>query len=205
MGRFRIAILGLTAALLVAPVSAFEFPSLRQPNWQELSPQQKQTLAPLGPEWDQMDDARRKKWVGIAARYPHLTPEEQARIQNQMREWAKLSPQQRKAVREKYKAMRKAPADKRSTRELWERYQELPEEERQRLQQEAKARAEAAALARKREAAKKARQPAPVLPAQTALPAYPIAPIQQAPAPVITLTPVLVIESSPASVGPTQP
>lgn len=205
MGRFRIAILGLTAALLVAPVSAFEFPSLRQPAWQELSPQQKQTLAPLRPEWDQMDDARRKKWVGIAARYPHLKPEEQARIQKQMGEWAKLSPQQRKAVREKYKAMRKTPADKRSTRELWERYQELPEEERQRLQQEAKARAEAAAQARKREAAKKARRPAAVLPAQTPLPAYPIAPIQQAPAPVITLTPVPVIESPPASVAPSQP
>jgi hypothetical protein len=106
MGRFRIAILGLTATLLVTPVSAFEFPTLRQPAWHELSSQQREILAPLGSEWDRMDDARRKKWMGIAARYPHLTPEEQTRVQNQMGGWSKLSPQQKQAVREKYKALR---------------------------------------------------------------------------------------------------
>ena len=205
MGRFRIAILGLTAALLVTPATAFEFPTLRQPTWQELSPQQKQILAPLGTEWDQMDDARRKKWVGIAARYPHLTLDEQTRIQGQMQEWAKLSPQQRKAVREKYKAMRKAPPEKRSTREQWERYQELPEEEKLRLQKEAKARADAAAQAKKRAAAEKARQPAAVLPPQVAKPGYPIAPVQQAPAPVITVIPTPVIQPPPPLATPVQP
>jgi exonuclease VII large subunit len=188
MGRFLIAILGLTAILAANPAAGFEFPSLRQPTWQELSPQQKQILEPLGPEWDQMDDARRKKWVGIAARYPHLTQDEQARIQEQMPKWSKLTPQQKLVIRQKYKAFREAPPDKRqSLREQWERYQQLPPEERQRLQEEAERRKEEE---RKRLAQEKSRQATSVLSAKVLKPGYPLVPIQQAPAPVITLTPL---------------
>jgi exonuclease VII large subunit len=196
MGRFRIAILGLTATLLVTPVSAFEFPTLRQPAWHELSSQQREILAPLGSEWDRMDDARRKKWMGIAARYPHLTPEEQTRVQNQMGGWSKLSPQQKQAVREKYKALRQAPADKRQNlREQWERYQQLPPEEKQRLQEEAAQRKEE----QKRAAREKSRQATSVLSAKVLKPGYPLAPIQQAPAPVINLAPTPVPEAAPVA------
>ena len=94
------------------------------------------------------------------------------------------------AVREKYKAMRKAPPEKRSTREQWERYQELPEEEKQRLQQEAKAPRKPLRRRKSVPLAEKARQPAVrYCRPQAAKPGYPIAPVQQAPAPVITVTP----------------
>lgn len=193
MGRLRLAILGLTAALLVTPVIAFEFPSLRQPNWQELSAQQKQILAPLGPEWDQMEDARRRKWLGIAARYPHLTADEQARVQTQMGEWAKLTPQQKQAVRAKYKALQQAtPAQRAAMREQWEKYQELPEEEKQRLQAEA-ARKKAEAQQQARE---KARQATSVLSAKALRPGFPSIPVQQLPAPVSTIAPATVAPSS---------
>lgn len=188
MGRFHIAILGLTAALslFVTPVHAFEFPSLRQPDWQELSPQQKQILAPLNDEWNSMDDDRRRKWLGIAARYPHLNKEEQGRVQSQMSEWAKLTPQQKQAIRARYKALRQAPPEKRaSLREQWEKYQELPEEERQRLQEEA-ARKKAEAQQRARE---KSRHATSVLSAKSLRPGYPSIPAQQAPAPVTTIAP----------------
>lgn len=208
MGRLFIVSIGLIGALLVTPVAAFEFPSLRQPSWQELSAQQKNILAPLGPEWDAMDDARRKKWMGIAGRYPHLSQDEQTRIQSQMREWAKLTPRQRLIVREKYRAMRKIPADKRgNVREQWERYLELPEEEKQRLQEEARSRQRA-----KQQAYEKSRQATSKLSAQALKPGYPLAPIQQAPAPVITLTPSLIPQQSipippafPADVGGAAP
>lgn len=200
MGRFRIAILGLTAALLVTPVSAFEFPTLRQPTWQELSPQQKQVLAPLSEDWDRMEDARRKKWVSIAARYPHLTPEEQARIQSQMQEWAKLTPQQRQRVRDKYKALKKAPAGTRQAlREQWELYQQLPPEEKQRLQEEA---AQRKAEAR-REAQEKSRQATSILSNKVLMPGYASIPVQQLPAPVITVSPVPV--PAPAASFPPPP
>lgn len=203
MGRFRIAILGLTAALLVTPVSAFELPTLRQPDWQELSLQQKQILAPLSDEWNRMDDDRRRKWLGIAARYPHLSKAEQARIHSQMGEWARLTPQQKQAIRAKYKALRQAPPEKRaSLREQWEKYLELPEEERLRLQEEAaRKKAEAQQQARER-----ARQATSVLSAKSLRPGLPSIPAQQIPAPVTTIAPAAVsappAEAAPAAEAP---
>lgn len=191
MGRHLIASIGLIIALLTPTVFAFEFPALRQPNWQELSPQQKRVLAPLAPEWNSMDDLRRKKWMGIAARYSGLTPDEQARIQSQMQEWANLSPAQRTEIREKYRALRKASAGKRqSLREQWEQYQQLPAEEKQRLQEEAARRK--AEL--RRQARERSRQATSVLSAKVLKPGYPLAPVQQPPAPVENIVPVPVPE-----------
>lgn len=200
MGRFFIASIGLTVALLTTPpVSAFEFPALRQPNWHELSPQQKHVLAPLADEWDSLDDARRKKWIGIAARYPGLTPEEQSRAQGQMQEWANLSPAQRTAIREKYKALHKAAAGKGlSLREQWALYQQLPPEEKQRLQEEAARRK----AERRRQALEKSRQATSVLSAKVLKPGYPLAPVQQAPAPVVNIAPVPVPAAPEAATAP---
>ena len=39
-----------------------------QPSWEELKPQQKEALAPLAQEWNSMDAAKKKKWLGIAKR-----------------------------------------------------------------------------------------------------------------------------------------
>ena len=67
-------------------------------------------LAPLQPEWGQLDTLRRKKWVSIADRYPTMKPAEQQRLQKRMQEWAKLTPDERRAAREKYQSLKKAPA-----------------------------------------------------------------------------------------------
>ncbi|MBX9849118.1 MAG: DUF3106 domain-containing protein [Rhodocyclaceae bacterium] len=199
MGQRILAILGLIGALVTLPAAAYELPMLKQPSWHELSPQQRQILAPLAAEWDQMEAVRRKKWVGIAGRYPHMTAEEQTRIQYQMREWIRLSPQQRIVAREKYKALRNAPADQRANiREQWLRYQELPGEEKLRLQEEAARQKEEA----RKQAHEKAKRATSVLSAKVAKPGYPVAPIQQAPAPVSTLTPKPV---APAETTPAHP
>jgi hypothetical protein len=89
-----------------------------------LKPEQQKILAPLAPEWDRMDAVRRKKWVEIADKYPRMKPQEQQRLQKRMVDWAKLTPAQRAAARDKYQAMKKLPPDKR--REVtaqWQRYQ----------------------------------------------------------------------------------
>ena len=65
-----------------------------QPGWTELSAQQKSVLAPLSGTWDRMENYRRKKWLGIAQRFPAMAPDEQRRVQGQMQEWAKLTPEQ---------------------------------------------------------------------------------------------------------------
>ena len=95
-----------------------------RPVWSELTHAQQQVLAPLAREWDSMDAARRKSWVTIADRYPKMKAQEQQRLQKRLADWAKLTPAQRKAAREKYQMLQKLPPDKR--REVsaqWERYQ----------------------------------------------------------------------------------
>lgn len=107
-----------------------------QPGWSLLSTQQKIILAPLVGDWDQMENIRRKKWLGIAERFPKMTPEEQARVQERMREWVALTPAQRAKVRDSYKEFNQLDADKKlAVKKKWEAYSNLSEEEKVRARQ----------------------------------------------------------------------
>jgi len=130
--------LALTLAL-GNPASAEIIPPLKQPKWTELTPQQRDVLAPLSSEWDKLESYRRKKWLGIALRYPTLSLEEQQRLQRRMKAWATLSPEDRKRAREQYKTLQKAPLEQRQVvKQKWQEYESLPDAEKQRLQKEAK-------------------------------------------------------------------
>ena len=95
-----------------------------RPAWSELTPAQQKVLAPLQPDWDSLDTTRRRKWVGIAERYPKMKPAEQQRLQKRMTDWAKLTPAQRQEAREKYLEIKKLPAKKRQeVKAQWEQYQ----------------------------------------------------------------------------------
>ena len=140
MARARFFGLVVAVALWVAsPLGhAVVTPPLPQPSWAELSQEQKSILAPLAGEWDKMDGFRRKKWLGIAQRYPSLGADEQARMQRRMTDWAKLTPEERKRAREKYQSLQKAPPEKKeAVKQKWEEYKELPESEKSRLNAEA--------------------------------------------------------------------
>lgn len=107
-----------------------------QPGWGLLTTQQKTILAPLAGDWDGMENIRRKKWLGIADRYPTMTPDEQRRVQERMREWAALSPAQRAKVRDSYKEFNQLPSEqKQVVKQKWEAYSNLPPEERERVRQ----------------------------------------------------------------------
>lgn len=164
MARTRFRILVAVAFWLTSSLShAVVTPPLPQPSWAQLSPEQKIILAPLAGEWDKMDGFRRKKWLGIAQRYPSLNPDEQARMQRRMTDWAKLTPEERKRAREKYQSLQKAPPEKKeAVKQKWEQYKELPESEKSRLSAEA--------------ARKPTPRPAPPKPAVIVKPAAPIAP-----------------------------
>jgi len=113
-------------------------PQFEQPGWMALTPEQQAILAPLKKEWGEMDAFRRKKWIGIAQRYPAMTPAEQASMQRNMREWARLAPEERKIAREKYKSLQKIPPDKRQTvRQKWAEYSTLTDEEKDRFRKQA--------------------------------------------------------------------
>ena len=105
-----------------------------RPAWAELTAEQQQILSPLKPDWENLDTVRKRKWLGIAKRYPKMAPQQQERVQKRMQDWARLTPEQRRVARESYKNLAKAPPDKRANlREQWAHYQSLSPMERQNL------------------------------------------------------------------------
>ena len=136
---------GLTVAALGADVvisaaqaqgNAASQPAARpvlnaHPTWSELSTTHQQVLAPLRPLWDTIPELNRRKWQRIADLYPKLKPEEQKRLQERMADWVKMTPQQRRLARENYQITRTLPPEKKA--EAWDRYQQLPEEQKKKL------------------------------------------------------------------------
>lgn len=137
------AVLGIALWLALAlPLSALSADK-SSPGWHQLTPEQQRILAPIQGEWDSFDAQRKRKWLGITQRYPKMSPDEQARLQRRMREWATLTPAQRQAARDKYREFEQlTPAERQAMREKWEKYKQ---EQAAREAAEAQARAAAAA------------------------------------------------------------
>jgi hypothetical protein len=112
---------------------------LVKPAWASLSPAQKLALEPLAGEWDRMESLRKQKWLEIANRFASMKPDEQARMHEKMREWVRMTPDERRLVRENYTKAKKLDVTQKS--EQWEKYQQLPEEQKQKLAAEAAAKA----------------------------------------------------------------
>ena len=140
MARAFVAILAaitLSFALPVAAGAATRAP-LEQPKWSQLTPQQQQILTPLAKDWDGFGDPRRKKWLDIASRYPVMTPEQQQRVQTQMKPWASLTPEERRVARANFKKKNwETPEQREARRKKWEEYQALPESEKKKFREKA--------------------------------------------------------------------
>lgn len=180
MARTRLGFFLAVALWLVAQSSlAAIVPPLPQPSWKQLNTEQQRILAPLSGEWDKMEGFRRKKWLGIAQRFNTLSPDEQARMQNRMKAWAKLTPEERKRARDQYLSLKKAsPEKKEAVKQKWEQYKELPEAEKARLK------TQAASKPTPRPASAKPAAPAAAQAKPAATPAQPQSPPTPGPATV---------------------
>ena len=107
------------------------------PYWPELTPPQREALKPLADDWERLDFQTKKKWVEIANRYPKMSPEEQGHTRDRMREWALLTPDQRRVARDSFARIRAMPPEQRAA--MLRKYQELPPERRQALATEGRA------------------------------------------------------------------
>jgi hypothetical protein len=115
------------ARSVVAPIA------MEKPLWKDLSAPQQRALDPLKGEWDKLEGLRKQKWLEIANRYNAMKPDEQARVQERMRDWVRLTPDQRRVVRENFARSQKvAPAPGQKSAQ-WEQYQQLPEEQKKQL------------------------------------------------------------------------
>lgn len=135
------ALLAIALSLIFASSSVLAAgPKKKQPSWDELSREQQQVLAPLAPDWNNFSARRKRKWLGIAERYPVMEPLEQAKVQRKMRPWSKLTPEQRRAARKRFKKLQELATQKQqSLSEKWEEYRRIPEAERKQFEAAGKA------------------------------------------------------------------
>ncbi|WP_377701225.1 DUF3106 domain-containing protein [Pseudoduganella sp. UC29_71] len=80
----------------VAPIA------LQKPLWKDLTPAQQRALEPLSGEWNKLEGLRKQKWLEIANRFASMKPDEQQRVHERMRDWLRLTPEQRRQVRENF-------------------------------------------------------------------------------------------------------
>ena len=103
-----------------------------RPAWAELTAEQQKILAPLKADWESLDPERRRKWIGIAKRYPTMKAEEQERVSGACSAGPRSRPSSAAQARESYKQIVKAPPEKRAKlRQQWAEYQSLPQRERE--------------------------------------------------------------------------
>lgn len=101
------------------------------PAWSALSPQQRSALAPLQRDWSGIDASGKSKWLEIANRFPALPASEQQRMQERMTEWSRLTPVERGRARLSFQESKQLSPSEKQAR--WEAYRALPEEERKAL------------------------------------------------------------------------
>ena len=120
----------ITAAPVAAPTTL-----LAPPDWPALAPTQRLALAPLERDWNDLDQTRKYQWLEIAARFPTLPAEEQARLHERMRDWSRLSTAERQQARFSYQVAHQLRAREREAK--WEAYMALPLEKRKELAEKA--------------------------------------------------------------------
>ncbi|MFC0402720.1 DUF3106 domain-containing protein [Paraburkholderia rhizosphaerae] len=117
-----------------APALAVDIPGLQKDGplaWSRLTNAEHIALAPFASQWDTFSDARKRKWLKIAARYPKMSPEAQKHLHEQMTEWVRMTPEQHRIARENYQISKGLSRETRQN--AWKAYQELPEEQKERL------------------------------------------------------------------------
>ena len=102
-----------------------------KPSWAELNVQQQQSLKPLAPSWNGINESQKRKWLEISKNYPNLPVADQVTMHSRMNEWVSLSPQQRAVARLNFAKTKElagqlTPDEKKAK---WETYQALSPEE----------------------------------------------------------------------------
>lgn len=101
------------------------------PAWHALSASQQAALAPLRKLWPEISEAQKRKWLALSVNFSDRSDHEQEKMQARMKDWAKLTPQQRALARLNFAEVQQVTVDERKTK--WEAYQSLSSDQRQEL------------------------------------------------------------------------
>lgn len=99
--------------------------------WRQLTPTQRQALAPLGAQWSALTSQQQNKWLAISKNFDQLSVSEQITMHSRMADWVDLSPRERNLARLNFNQMQKLPIEDRKAK--WEAYQALTTEEKRLL------------------------------------------------------------------------
>lgn len=103
------------------------------PDWDSLDTDEQKVLEPLQPQWDAISVPQKRRWILIADSFDDFSADEQTRIIEHMKDWAKLSLHEQRQARLNYSNINSLTPEHK--RELWEEYQALSARERKRLAQ----------------------------------------------------------------------
>jgi len=103
------------------------------PDWDSLDADEQKVLEPLQPQWDAISVPQKRRWILIADSFDDFSADEQARIGEHMKDWAKFSLHEQSQARLNYANVNGLTPERK--RELWEEYQALSARERKRLAQ----------------------------------------------------------------------
>ena len=115
--------------LAAGPVSTLR-PSLLplvEPLWSDLTPAQREALAPFESEWNSWAVPEKKSWVALADRLPRMSASKRDTAQRRIREWARLTAEQRRLARANMRLAKERPAGNRVTE--WEQYRSMTQEQ----------------------------------------------------------------------------
>ncbi|MGV3468277.1 MULTISPECIES: DUF3106 domain-containing protein [unclassified Limnobacter] len=110
--------LGLVFVLALQSTDA-----LADTDWSELSPKQQELLAPLKGDWNSMTDAQQERWLKVGRKYENEPEDRQAIMRERVSTWSELSPREKAAARENYKALKEKRQGERNS--SWNSYQSL--------------------------------------------------------------------------------
>lgn len=105
--------------------------SAKSSTWRQLTPMQRQALAPLGAQWSALSAQQQAKWLTISRNFNQLPVADQITMHSRMADWVDLSPQQRNLARLNFNQMQSLPKEDKKAK--WEAYQALPAEEKRLL------------------------------------------------------------------------
>lgn len=100
-------------------------------NWNSLTAQQKEALAPLSAVWANISPVKKQKWLDISKGFALLSEEGKETLHLRMKEWVSLSPKQREQARINFTYTKKLPSGDKQAQ--WQAYQALSAEEKQKL------------------------------------------------------------------------
>ena len=101
---------------------------LVQPLWSELKPAQTEVLAPLEPQWNALPLAKKRSWLKLADQVPRMKEPEREKALTRIREWAELTPEQRRQARNNYRLAKELDKEERAA--SWEQYSSMTPEQR---------------------------------------------------------------------------